>query len=233
MLPKRIKDKVLAKKSSKNNNQESREKILTILRQRISDRQLPPGVKLTEQELSSEFGVSRTAIRQVLAELEKQDLVERIPNKGTVVRKVDPDSLIEIYEIREVLEGLAARLAAQNSSPEDWEDLYREFGEPCEHMVENLLFEEYLALITQLRQRMVEKAQSRELSKLIDSIYVKIRIVQRRVIILPGRIQKGMMQHREVLKALMEGDPDKAEQMKRRNLQSAREDLLKYQNWIL
>jgi DNA-binding GntR family transcriptional regulator len=217
----------------RSSNQVAREKVLDVLRQRISDRQLQPGVKLTEQELSSEFGVTRTAIRQVLAELEKQDLVERIPNKGTIVRKMDPDSLIEIYEIREFMEGLAARRAALHSKPRDWEGLNREFGKPCERMVKNLEFDQYLALITKLRQRMVEKAQSRELSKLIDSIYVKIRIVQRRVIILPGRIQKGMLQHREVIKALMEGDPDKAEQMKRRNLQSAREDLLKYQNWIL
>ena len=223
----------MPQKKTQSKNQLAREKVLNNLRQRISDRQLLPGVKLTEQELSIEFGVTRTAIRQVLADLEKQDLVERIPNKGTVVRRVDSESLIEIYEIREVLEGLVARLAAFKSDPQDWEELNREFGEPCELMVENHEFEQYLALITKLRQVMVEKAQSRELSKLIDSIYAKIRIVQRRVIILPGRIQKGMLEHREVINALMEGDPDKAEIMKRRNLQSAREDLLKYQNWIL
>lgn len=223
----------MPQKKKQSKSQIARENVLNVLRQRISDRQILPGVKLVELELTKEFGVTRTAIRQVLADLEKQDLVERIPNKGTVVRRVDSESLIEIYEIREVLEGLVARLAAMKSKPKDWEGLNREFGEPCEHMVENHEFEQYLALITKLRQQMVEKAQSGELSKLIDSIYAKIRIVQRRVIILPGRIEKGMLEHREVINALMEGDPDKAEVMKRRNLQSAREDLLKYQNWIL
>ncbi len=210
-----------------------RDRILTTLQERISDRNLSPGVKLVEHELSKEFGVSRTAIREVLGDLERQGLVERKPNKGTIVRRVDPESLFEILEIREMLEGLAARLAAERSQPRDWEDLQAEFGEPCERIVQNLQFEDYLALITKFRKRMVEKAQSRELSKLIDSIYAQIRIVQRRVIILPERIQKGMLEHREVLKAIMERDPDKAESMKRLNLRSAREHLRRYQEWIL
>jgi DNA-binding GntR family transcriptional regulator len=128
---------------------------------------------------------------------------------------------------------LAARLATENSEPEDWEDLQEAFGEPCEKIVQELRYEDYLALITEFRKRMVEKAGSAELSKLIDSIYAQIRIVQRRVIILPERIQKGMAEHREVLEAIMAGDPEKAELMKRRNLRSAREHLKRYQKWIL
>ncbi len=207
--------------------------ILTELQERISDRQIAPGVKLVEQDLAQEFGVSRTAIREVFADLERQGLVERKPNKGTVVRLVEPPSLIEIYEIREVLEGLAARLATENSQPGDWADLQEEFGEPCERIVRDMDYEKYLDLITRFRKRMVEKAGSHELSKLIDSIYAQIRIVQRRVIILPERIQKGMLEHREVLKAMVEGDPKKAELMRRRNLRSAREHLKRYQKWIL
>ena len=210
-----------------------KEEIVTSLQERISDRKIPPGVKLVEQDLSKEFGVSRTAIREALADLENQGLVNRKPNKGTVVRKVEPESLLEIYEIREVLEGLAARLAAEKTRPEDWEDLKREFGKPFEQIVKNLQFEEYLNLITKFRKRMVEKANNRELSKYIDSIYAQIRIVQRRVIILPGRIQKAIHEHREVLDAIIEGDPDKAEAMKRRNLRTARAHLKQYQEWIL
>jgi len=128
---------------------------------------------------------------------------------------------------------LRARLAAEKTRPEDWEDLKREFGKPFEQIVKNLQFEDYLTLITKFRKRMVEKANNRELSKYIDSIYAQIRIVQRRVIILPERIQKAIYEHREVLNAIIEGDPDKAEAMKRRNLRTAREHLKQYQEWIL
>jgi DNA-binding GntR family transcriptional regulator len=100
-------------------------------------------------------------------------------------------------------------------------------------MVKNRDYEEYLALITHLRKRTVEAAKNKELSKLIDSIYAKIRIVQRRIIILPGRIEKAINEHRTVLKAIMEGDSARAEKMKRSNLRSAREYLKKYEKWVL
>ena len=103
----------------------NRGEILTALSERITDREIPPGAKLIEQDLSSEFGVSRSVIRGVLAELEAQGLVEKQPHKGTVVCRIDLNSVFEILEIREVLEGLSARLAAQKTKAKDWKDLRR------------------------------------------------------------------------------------------------------------
>ena len=211
----------------------NRGEILTALSERITDREIPPGAKLIEQDLSSEFGVSRSVIRGVLADLEAQGLVEKQPHKGTVVCRIDLNSVFEILEIREVLEGLSARLAAQKTKAKDWKDCEKKFGEPCEQMVKNRKYEEYLALITELRERTVEAAQNKDLSKLIDSIYAKIRIVQRRIIILPGRIEQAINEHRAVIKAIMESDPARAEKMKRSNLRSAREYLKKYEKWVL
>jgi len=210
-----------------------RGEITAILRERIMDRQFSPGFKLVEQDLAQELGVSRPILREILSDLETQGLVERHPNRGTVVKRVDSESIFETLEIREVLEGLAARLAAMKTKPEDWKDLEEEFGETCERFVANLEFENYLALITKFRKRMVEAAQNEELSRLIDSIYSKIRMIQRRVIILPGRIQTGMEEHRRVLKAIMEGNPDQAQKAKCENIRSAREYLKKYQKWVL
>jgi DNA-binding GntR family transcriptional regulator len=214
-------------------NKPSRGEILTEISKRITDREIPQGAKLIEQDFSREFGVSRSMIRGVLSELETQGLVKKLPNKGTVVCKIDPDSLFEILEIREVLEGLSARLAARKTKAQDWKDLEKKFGESGDLMVENKQYEEYLSLITEFRKRTVKAAQNDELSRLINSIYAKIRIVQRRIIILPGRIEEGIMEHREVLKAIMKGDPTMAEDMKRKNLRSALEHLKKYEKWVL
>jgi DNA-binding GntR family transcriptional regulator len=136
-------------------------------------------------------------------------------------------------EIREVLEGLAARLAAEKSKPDDWRDLEKEFGEPFEQIVKDMDFKSYLDLISLMRDRMVAAAQSDELSKLIFSMYAKIQIVQRRIVILPGRINQAITEHRRVLAAIMEGNPDKAEKMKRLNMRNAREYLEKYKAWVL
>jgi DNA-binding GntR family transcriptional regulator len=172
-------------------------------------------------------------LREILGDLESLGLVEKFPNRGTTVRRIDSRSLLEIMEIREVLEGLAARLAAQNSRPEDWQDLKQQFGEPFEQIVKNSEFDKYLDLISTFRDRMVAAARSEELSKLIISMYAKIRVVQRRIVILPGRIQQAIEEHRAVLKAIMKNEPDKAEKMKRLNMQNARECLEKYKKWVL
>ena len=211
----------------------SRDDALFTLRDRIVDGYYPQGVKLIEQDLAQEFGMSRPLLREVLGELESQGLVEKHRNKGSMVRRIDSRSLLEIMEIREVLEGLAARLAAQKSKPGDWRDLEKQFGEPFEQIVKDLDFEKYLDLISIFRDRMVAAAQSEELSKLINSQYAKIRIVQRRIVILPGRMHHAIKEHRDVLNAILAGDPDKAEKMKRINMKKARECLEKYKKWVL
>lgn len=220
----------MAKKKAKQNKRAS---VFAVLRDRIVDGYYLQGVKLIEQDLAQEFGVSRPLLREIFAELESHGLVEKLPNKGTMVRRIDSRCLLEVMEIREVLEGLAARLATEKSKPSDWQDLEKKFGEPCEQMIKNLEFEKYLDLIAHFRERMVEAAQSEELSKLIIPIYAKIRIVQRRIVILPGRMQQAIKEHREVLKAIVEGDPEKAEKKKRLNMKNARECLEKYKTWVL
>jgi len=223
---------ILAAKTQKS-KRAKREHILRTLRERIVEGDYPQGVKLVEQDLAREFGASRPMLREILSELESLGLVEKRRNRGTTVRRINSRSLLEVMEIREVLEGLAARLAAQNSSPDDWRDLEKEFGEPFEQIVKNMDFKSYLDLISLLRDRMVAAAQSDELSKLIVSMYAKIQLVQRRIAILPGRINQAITEHRRVLAAIMEGNPDKAEKMKRQNMRNAREFLEKYKTWVL
>jgi DNA-binding GntR family transcriptional regulator len=214
-------------------NHLKRDHILATLRERIVEGYYPQGVKLVEQDLAQEFGTSRPMLREILGDLESLGLVEKFPNRGTTVRRIDSRSLLEIMEIREVLEGLAARLAAQNSQPQDWLDLEEQFDKPFEQIVENSEFDKYLDLISTFRDRMVAAARSEELSKLIISMYAKIQIVQRRIVILPGRIQQAIEEHRAVLRAIMEGNPEKAEKMKRVNMKNARECLEKYKAWVL
>lgn len=218
---------------NKKSNQLKRGKTLATLRKRIVEGDYPQGLKLIEQDLAKEFGTSRPMLREILSDLENLGLVEKLPNRGTTVRRISSQSLLEIMEIREVLEGLAARLAAKNSQPEDWQDLAKEFGGPFEQLVKNQEFEKYLELISTFRDRMVAAARSEELSKLIFSMYAKIQIIQRRIVILPGRIQQAIEEHRAVLAAIMEGNPEKAEKMKRLNMKTARKYLEKYKAWVL
>lgn len=222
-----IKSRKLLKQDGKKSD------VLKSVKNRIVDGRYPQGLKLVESELASEFQISRPMLREVLAELENQGLVERKPNRGAMVRRIDTDSLMEVMEIREVLDGLCARLAARNSKPEDWLDLEEAFGERAEKMVRNHEFENYLGLVAELRERMVKASCNKELAKLTYSLFAKITVVQRRIVILPGRMEQALKEHREVIKAIMSGDPERAENAKKRNMQTARECLEKYKSWVL
>jgi GntR family transcriptional regulator, trigonelline degradation regulator len=96
-----------------------RQQVLEALRRAIVSGRLAPGQRLTERELIEMLGVSRTVIREALRQIESEGLVEIIPNKGPVVRKLSATEAKDLYRIRAVLEGLAARLFAENADEED------------------------------------------------------------------------------------------------------------------
>ena len=102
-----------------------RRQVCDALRTAIISGQLEPGARLTERELISMTSVSRTVIREALRQLETEGLVDIIPNKGPVVRELTADEARDIYKIRAVLEGLAARLFAENASAEETKRLKR------------------------------------------------------------------------------------------------------------
>ena len=93
-----------------------RRQVLDELRQSIIAGRLQPGARLVERELIAMMGVSRTVIREALRQLESEGLVAIVPNKGPIVRELTRDEARDLYSIRAVLEGLAARLFVENAS---------------------------------------------------------------------------------------------------------------------
>jgi DNA-binding GntR family transcriptional regulator len=207
--------------------------VLQTLRERITRHELPPGSKLFENELSSEFGVSRAKIRDVLAILQQRGLIQRIPKRGAVVERLDPSQVFHIYTVREALEGVCARLATQNMPPESWQDLVNLFGKPIEEDIRRGDLEAYIAKLETLRRRTVEGAQNPILADMLANIQDRTRMIIRRIIILPGRAEIGLKEHRAVLQAMRKGDAEAAEAAKRANIRSGAEYLKRYQSFVL
>jgi len=92
-----------------------RQQVEGVLRQAIIDGRLAPGQRLTERELVEMTGVSRTLVREALRQLESECLIAVIPNRGPVVRELTVAEAQELYAIRAVLEGLAARLFVEHA----------------------------------------------------------------------------------------------------------------------
>lgn len=203
------------------------------LRERIAMGDLPPGSKLNEYDLSAEFNIPRTRVRDAFVELEQRGLIDRMPNKGAIVSKLGPEQVFRIYDIREVLEGLCVRLATLNTDPQEWKALYEEFLGPVTDAVQAGNFEAYTEKVSEFRARCVEAAGNPELTRMLDSINEKTQVLIRRIVILPGRAETGVRQQCEILKAMCEGDAERAEAMRRNNIRDAKACLKQYLKYIL
>lgn len=207
--------------------------VLLTLRDRIANHDLPPGSKLRENALAEEFGVSRARVREVFGALEDRGLIERIPNRGAVVTRLDAEEVLELFGVREVLEGLAIRLATENRPSESWQDLVDYFGKPLGDALERDDLESYIDALAMLRARMIEGASSPLLTSLLDGLYDRTRVLIRRLVILPNRAQQGLEEHRRMLAAMRAGRAAEAEELKRANIRSSRETFDKFQKFIL
>ncbi len=101
----------------------SRERVLTSLRERILAGHLAAGERLAEADLATHLGVSRTPVREALARLEAEGLVEHVPNRGARVASWTMAQLEAVFELRSVLEPRLTALAAENAAPDDVDEL--------------------------------------------------------------------------------------------------------------
>ncbi|HXZ50095.1 MAG TPA: GntR family transcriptional regulator [Usitatibacter sp.] len=203
------------------------------LRARIAQQHIAPGAKLRETDLAEEFGVSRARVRDALAALEQRGLVERIPNRGAVVIRLDLSQVFYIYDLREVLEGLAARLATQNAPPQTWQEDLARFRGPLKDLVGRGDLQDYIGHYEALRRKIIRAAGNPVLAEMLDIIFEKTQVLIRRIIILPGRAEVGRQQHVAMLQAMSRGDAEEAEKLRRSGLRSAKAAFDKYQRFIL
>lgn len=206
---------------------------LDVLRERIANHELPPGSKLRETEVSTEFGISRARVRELFGTLADRGLIERIPNRGAVVRRLDLADAFALYDVREVLEALSTRLATEKANPESWQDLVDLFADLKDSEMTETELMAYWEAVDRVRWRTIEAADNPLLSDILDSIYDRTKVVTRRIVALPGRAEEGIQQQRHILAAMRSGDAEEAERLKRANIQSARDSLQRYEAFVL
>lgn len=209
------------------------DRVLAELRRRIANHDLPPGAPLREQDLATEFGVSRARIRDTFGILEERGLIERIPNRGAVVARLEVDKVNELFEVREVLEAQMVRLATEKASVGTWDDLIRLFGPSMGETLARNNFDAYEDAVHRFRQKCIEEADNQVLSDLLDSLYDRIQVLIRRLVLVPGRAQEGMRQHQEILAAMQAGNAEEAERLKRDNIRSGRDWFQNYRKYLM
>ena len=194
-----------------------REQVKEVLLARILDGVYAPGDRLVEIQLAGEFGVSQAPVREALRELETLRFVFSEPFKGTRVRGVSREEVVEIYPVRAALEGLAARLAAVGLRGEV--DPLRDLFEAMVRAAEAGDLREQVALDVAFHRRIVEAADNRTLLETWASLRIEARTL---ITFLKADIDLLDLAetHRPVLEALANRDPDRAETSLRRHVES-------------
>lgn len=218
--------------SSKPRRRRGADALFESLRGRIANHSLPPGSKLRESQFASEFGVSRGRIREIFGALEQRGLIERIPNRGAVVSRLDLKNALDLYEVREYAEALCARLATCKAPEGVWDDLLQKIESFLGHELADREVDLYLSYLEELNARMIQYADNPLLSYILDLIHDKSQVLARRVVVLPGRLTRALPEHRALLQAMKARDSDDAERILRKNLSSARGMLEKYKRVI-
>jgi DNA-binding GntR family transcriptional regulator len=207
--------------------------VVETLRERISVYELAPGTKLREQELSDEFGVSRARIREAVGELVHHGMVDRLPNRGAVVTRLDLKKVLQLFDVREVMEGLCARLATINSAPESWQGLLELFGDPMQNAVEHGDLEFYIRNYELFRRRLIEAADNQTVGDMLQLLHDRTKVLMRRIVIMSDRAKHGIAEHRAVLAAMRRGDALEAERLRREAIAQARACFERYHSFIL
>ena len=207
-----------------------RQQVLGALRRSIVSGRLAPGQRLRERELIEMLGVSRTVIREALRQIEAEGLVEIIPNKGPVVRALSAVEAKDLYRIRAVLEGLAARLFAENASQEQIAAL----GAALENVVlayRGASGEQALDAKTEFYDLLYRGTASETLVAMLGQ--VQARIWRWRAVGLThprrakGRLDESVRNLRAMVAAIRDGDGDAAERIARDEVSGAAVEVMR------
>lgn len=183
------------------------------------------GEEIQEVRLAQQLGTSVTPVREALHRLVGDGLIVREPNKRPRVIVLTEREINDLYDLRGALESFGASLAAQNAKPNDIESL-RDLQKRGEEYHRAGMIEEYKAYNDQFHEKIVSLSGNKLLVQMMEAIRNKNRLCVSSTVMIPGRSQQAIEEHRELISALEEGDPRGARETMSRHIQLAKEAFL-------
>ena len=187
------------------------------IRELIVTLELAPGSIVSERELQERLGVGRTPVREALQRLERERLIEVYPRRGIFVSNVNVLDLAVLSEVRTVLEGFAARMAAERSTAEDREAtsaLIADLDELSAAADERRL----IHLDQRIHRHVYRCTHNPFLEATLDGYYVLTLRIWFLALDRVSRLGDAVQEHRELLEAIRDGDPARAEDAMRRHV---------------
>lgn len=201
------------------------QKVYQVIKKMIEDRTLLPGHKIPQEKLAKELGISRTPLISALKFLEHEKLVEAKPRRGFFVRLFDVKEMISILEIREVLEGLAARRTAECITDEECVTLKGIFSE-FEGLADITDIQAYSRADRLFHTTIIRVASREFLSNMLQTfniISLTYQNISREGLLQPPN--KTIVDHTNIIEAICSAKSEQAEELMRRHIQRGIESL--------
>ncbi|MCZ0979220.1 GntR family transcriptional regulator [Streptomyces diastatochromogenes] len=202
-----------------------RERVYVELRERIIEGEYPAGLRLVEREIADDLRVSRVPVREAMQRLESEGFLTVQPRRGSVVAEFGPEDAAYLFDVRENLEGLAARLAARNASPARLRDLERLLAR-ARRAAESGRLREAVSLNADFHRRIVELSGNPLLADLMTPLDSRLR----RLFRLTSAQSDGEPMcgaHERLYEAVRDHDEDAAEALARAHVADTRASTLR------
>lgn len=185
-----------------------------ILEEEIAEGRLRPGVRLEEEELARRYGVSRTPIREALKQLAAIGLVTSQPRRGTVVARLTPAELVEMFDVMAELEGMAGRLAARRWGEDD-EARLRTAHQTCGEAAAAGDADSYYYRNEQFHDAIYRASHNGFLHRECAALHRRLRPYRRLQLRVGNRLADSYREHGEVMDALLRRDAAAAQALLR------------------
>jgi DNA-binding GntR family transcriptional regulator len=193
--------------------------IVERLREDILSGRLPPGARLIECDLTARFSVSRGPVREALRRLAAEGLIEHLPHRGALVRRLSARAIRELFQIRAEMESLAARLAAESDDAEArarFAEAIRPIFDDSERRAPD-----YLAENAAFHDAMMALAGNLQLRELATRLHLPLIMAQVGGILTPDVLEASVREHRAIAEAILARDPPAAAAHMRAHLERA------------
>jgi DNA-binding GntR family transcriptional regulator len=187
----------------------------------------PGEVRLDERQLASDLGISRTPVREAMAQLEREGFVRSVPRRGIYVVRKTKQQVTELITAWAALESMAARLITQNAADDEIATLRTMFAK-FENGELHARLDEYSEVNIEFHQAIIRMSRNRVLIDLAENLFTHMRMIRRKTIGEEDRADRSIRDHMNIIHALEARDTERAEDLVRNHALGLAEHVLRH-----
>lgn len=191
----------------------------------------PAEVRLDERQLASDLGISRTPVREAMAQLEREGFVRSVPRRGIYVVRKTKQEVIELITAWAALESMAARLITQNATDQEIAKLRSMFATFEDGRLHAKL-DEYSEVNIEFHQTIIRMSHNGVLIDLAANLFAHMRMIRRRTIGEEDRADRSISDHMNIIQALEARDTERAEDLVRNHALGLAEHVARYADYL-